>query len=165
MAKDYLLLLADREPLTWVLTAEQMAFPAGRARLAGQLAKQDRLFLYTTRGCFHNPTKDRGRIIGEATVTSTARTLDEPVVFGDHVFPLGCAINITGLVARDYGPELATLVARMHLFPDSNTWSARLRRVLAPLDEHDAALLHEELSTLLGDPATHRDSYLYHKPA
>jgi hypothetical protein len=137
-----------------------MAFPPGRSRLVSRLAKGDRLFLYTTRGCFRNPTRDRGRVIGEATVTSPVVTLEKPVVFGDRSFPLGCTLSLAGLAARDAGPELRALVDRLHVFPDPKTWSVRLRRVLVPLDKHDAGLLHRELAPSMRPAADHLHDYV-----
>jgi hypothetical protein len=159
VAKDYLLLISDREPLAWVLKERRMAFPTGRSRLVSQLAEGDRLFVYTTRGCFRNPTRDRGRVIGETTVTSPVVALDEPVVFGDRSFGLGCNLHPTGLAPRGAGPELRALVDRMHVFPDPKTWSVRLRQVLVPLDKHDAGLLHRELEPLMQSLETHMADY------
>lgn len=148
VAADYLLVIGDREPLAWILSEGLMAFPAHRSREAGQVSQGDRLFLYTTRGCFHSPGRDRGRVIGEATVTSPVRSLKEPVEFGEHAFPLGCSLDITGLVPRDEGPEMIEMVDELNLFPSSDpkSWGVRLRRVLAPLDKHDAAVLHRKLT-------------------
>ena len=106
---DFLLIIGDREPLAWILTEQRMAFPSHRSRDAGQLAKGDRLFLYTTRGCFHSPGRGRGRIIGEAAATSEIATLKEPVRFGERSFPTGCSLDIAGLVPRGEGPEMIGL--------------------------------------------------------
>jgi hypothetical protein len=57
-----------------------MAFPSYRAREVAPLRVGDPLFLYTTRGCFHSPKRDRGRVIGIAEATSAAEQLDAPVV-------------------------------------------------------------------------------------
>jgi hypothetical protein len=146
VTKDYLLVIGDREPLAWVLTEERMAFPAGRSRLASDLTTGDRFFLYTTRGCFRNPTRDRGRVIGEATVTRPVTMFDTPIEFGDRSFPLGCSLELKGLVPRGTGPELHVLVNAMHLFPDPKSWSVRLRQVLVPIDAHDADLLDSQLA-------------------
>lgn len=164
MATDFLLLIGDHEPLVWVLTNERMAFPAARAYLVSQLSPDDRLFLYSTRGCFHNPTRDRGRVIGEATVRSTVATLEEPVKFGDKAYPLGCRLKIIGLAARGEGIELGTMTDRLNLFPDSRTWSARLRPVLVAIDRHDAALIHEQLIHVMHRPEVHRAGYLRRTP-
>ncbi len=83
---SYLLVIGDREALGWILTTGRMAFPsAGRAEVAA-LKPGDELFLYTTRGCFKNPTRDRGRIIATARVTSPVEHLDKPVHFADRDF-------------------------------------------------------------------------------
>lgn len=148
-------MIADREPLAWILTDERMAFPRHY-----ELVEDDRLFLYTTRGCFRSPGRDRGRLVGEARVTRSLKPLPQPVVFGDRAFPFGCDLRITGLVSRGTGPELRDMVGRLHLFPDPQTWSARLRRVLVALDTHDAALLHNELAPLMQELLVNRDGYI-----
>ena len=149
-------MIGDSEPLAWILAAERMAFSRSRSHLA----EGDRLFLYATRGCFHNPTRDRGRVIGEARVAGSVKVLPEPVVFGDKAFPFGCDLQITGLAAWDAGPELRDMVGRLHRFPDPQTWSAQLRRVLVPLDAHDAAIVHSELAPLMKALPLNRAGYL-----
>jgi hypothetical protein len=156
VAKDFLLMIADREPLAWILTDERMAF----SRSPSQLAEGDRLFLYATRSCFHRPSRDRGRVIGEAKVAGSVKLLPEPVVFGDKAYPFGCDLQITGLAARDKGPELRGMVSKLHVFPDPQTWSVRLRRVLVPLDAHDAAIVHSELAPLMKALLINRAGYL-----
>ncbi len=159
---DFLLIIGDREPLAWILTDGMMAFPAHRNRDAAQVSQGDRLFLYTTRGCFHSPGRDRGRVIGEATVTSAVSSLKEPVQFGEHSYSLGCSLDITGLAPRDKGPEMIGVVNDLHLFPNANpkSWGVRLRRVLAPIDKHDAGVLHKQLSRVMRPVEQSRPGYL-----
>jgi hypothetical protein len=159
MGKNFLLVISDREPLAWILATSRMAFSAGRISLAGQLSVDDRLFLYTTRGCFHNPTRDRGRVIGEATVASEVKPLPKPVDFGETSFPVGCDLIVMGLAAKGSGPVLADLVCKLNVFPDPRSWSARMRRVLVPLDPHDAELIRAELAALMLPPEVHRIDY------
>ncbi len=160
MSNDFLLVIADRAPLAWMLTEERMAFPAHRSREAAKLRADDRLFLYTTRGCFHYPMRDRGRVIGEAIVTSPASSLDVPVEFGERAFPLGCSVKITGLAHRGDGPEISTLVDKLNIFPNPTAWAIRLRRVLAPLDKHDAGVLHQTLAPLMHPLSESKGGYL-----
>jgi hypothetical protein len=157
---DFQQVIGDREPLAWILTQGRMAFPAHRVRETGGLSVGDRLFLYTTRGCFRQPHHHRGRVIGEAVVKSAASSLDEPVKFGDASFPLGCDLEITGLVPRGEGPDIAALVENLHMFPNPRGWMTRLRRVLVALDSHDAALLHRKLAPEMQPVGEHRDGYL-----
>lgn len=142
----YLLPLAAREPLEWVLREQRTALPRHRAGEAKKLNQGDRVFLYATRGCFGNPTRDRGRIIGLATVTNTASELDDPMRFAGREFPVGVGLRIERLARRREGVELAPLVKRLRTFPDPNSWSARMRRALVPLDDRDVALLEREVS-------------------
>jgi hypothetical protein len=141
----YLLPIADREPLAWILAEQRTAFSPASERKASRLEPGDALFLYATRGCFRNPTRDRGRVIGRAAVQAPARPLREPVCFGERVFALGIDLRIELLAPRLAGVELAPLVDRLHAFPDPASWSARMRRALIPLDGHDARLIQREL--------------------
>jgi hypothetical protein len=68
MACAYLMLIAERDALAWVIRSSRAAFPANRSTDAQQLSPGDVLLLYTTRGCYHNPSRDRGRVIGEAEI-------------------------------------------------------------------------------------------------
>jgi hypothetical protein len=141
----YLLPIADEEPLIWILAQQRTAFPAARTTDARQLRRGDRLFLYSTRGCFRNPTRDRGRIIGVGHVTGASRELDEPVRFGGREFPIGVNLQIESLAPRRQGVELAPLVDHLDAFPDPRSWSARMRRALVPIPVGDAVQLEREL--------------------
>ncbi|MEV0691564.1 hypothetical protein [Streptomyces sp. NPDC050388] len=127
----HLIIISDREPLAWVLRTQRMAFPAGRA-VTGLPAEGDRVLLYTTRGCYWNPTRDRGRIMGLAVVTSSVEMLPEPVVFGERRFTSGCTLRFEGLAPMREGLVLAELVPRLEAFPDPRSWSVRMRRASLP---------------------------------
>ncbi|MEU5308786.1 hypothetical protein [Streptomyces sp. NPDC021562] len=144
----HLVIISDREPLAWVLRTQRMAFPAGRA--SGLPAEGDQALLYTTRGCYRNPTRDRGRVMGLAVVTSPVETLPEPVVFGERRFTSGCSLRVEGLAPVRGGVLLADLVPRLEVFPDERSWSARIRRASLRLPSADAELLTRELRPLLG---------------
>lgn len=144
----YLLPIADREPLAWILSEQRTAFPAHRAAEARRLAPADRLFLYATRGCFRDPTRDRGRVIASARVLEAAIELHEPAVFGGRSYPIGVRLEVESLASRADGVELAPLVHGLHAFPDPRSWSARMRRALVPLDQHDADLIAGRLAAV-----------------
>jgi hypothetical protein len=145
----HLLIISDREPLAWVLESQRMAFPAGRTRSSLSLRKGDEVLLYTTRGCFGNPTRDLGRVIGLATLTSEVSTLDEPVTFQERRFTEGCRLRIHGLTPFGEGVVLRDLVDHLQVFPEPRTWSVRMRRASLKLPETDAALIKRELQPLL----------------
>jgi hypothetical protein len=160
MSRNYLLVIGDAAALAWVLAEQRMAFPALRRSQAMALEIGDELLVYTTRGCFHNPRRDTGRVMALAEVATQVRDLAEPVVFGERRFTSGCALDIQGLAALREGVELSPLVTELHAFPDARTWSAQLRRPLVPLDEHDVSLLRRQLTTLLEPLDHHLASYL-----
>ncbi|MGQ0467690.1 MAG: hypothetical protein ACT4QG_20525 [Sporichthyaceae bacterium] len=145
----YLLVIGDRAALGWILSSEQMAFPPTSRSEVRELNVGDQLLVYTTRGCFGNPTRDRGRVIGTAVVMSPVRNLQDPVVFGARTFPQGCGISVTGLVAMRDGVVLADHVARLAAFPNPKSWAVRLRRPLLRLPDGDARFLTREVEPML----------------
>lgn len=155
----HLIILGDRDAVRWVLRNERMAFEAHRRNDATRLAVDDTLFLYTTRKCFHNPTRDRGRVVGRAVVTSPVQPLKESVVVMGREFVLGCTFDLIGLAPRHEGVVLADLVPRLDAFPIKDAWAARMRRPLLTLPPHDAALLEQELARLIREPSSTVASY------
>lgn len=137
-----------------------MAFASHRLAEAAKSAPGDSFLIYTTRGCFHNPTRDRGRVIGEATVASAIERLAEPVEIAGRTFTLGCDLEVRSLAPFRTGVELAPLVPHLGAFPEPATWSVRLRRTIMPLPPADARLLRDHLRPLASDPAEHLDDYL-----
>ena len=160
MTRNYLLVIGEAAALAWVLAEQRMAFPAMRRSQAMALEPGDELLVYTTRGCFHNPTRDVGRVMALTGVTTHVRDLAEPVVFGERRYTSGCALDIQGVAALREGVELSPLVPELHVFPDAKSWSVQLRRPLVPLDAHDASLLRHRLIALLEPPDRHLESYL-----
>ncbi|WP_406259484.1 hypothetical protein OIA45_13445 [Streptomyces chartreusis] len=159
MPPAYLLIIGDRAALSWVITEQRMAFPAGRSKGARALAEGEEVFLNATRGCFRNPTRDLGRVIGRATITSPVRVLDEPVVFNERSATEGCRVKVSGLAPFREGLVLRDLVPRLSVFPDSATWSVRMRRASLTLPPADAELVRTELEPLLRSYGETREGY------
>jgi hypothetical protein len=160
MSRSYLLVIGDAAPLAWVLGEQRMVFPALRRSQAAALAIGDELFIYTTRGCFHSPTRDRSRVMGLALVRSDVHDLAEPVVFSERQYTSGCRLDIKGVAPLREGVELSLLVPQLHAFPDARAWSIRLRQTLVRLDKHDASLLKRQLSPLLKPLHSQLDAYI-----
>src|SRR5262249_25218249 len=136
--------------------------PERRGRSATLLKPSDNLLIYTTRGCFRNPGRDRGRVIGHATADSTVTVLKEPIEFGDRTFPLGCSLKLHALTSYGAGVEMAQHVTRMHAFPNPRVWSAYLRRTLVALDGHDFDLLLTALRQIAAPPGSVVADYVAH---
>lgn len=158
----YLLILGEREAVAWVLRESRMAFPPTNRREVDRLTVGDELFLLTTRGCWHNPTRDRTRVIGRAWVTSPVETYAKPVSIAGRDFTRGCAIEVESLTPYLEGVELARLLPRLAAFPDkrAGAWSIRLRRPLLALPATDADLLRSELAGAATTPTAVVGEYL-----
>jgi len=156
----YLLILGEREAVAWVLRESRMAFPPTSRSEVNRLRAGDDLFVLTTRGCWHNPTRDRTKIIGTAEVTSHVIAYEKPVTIAGRDFTRGCDIRLRSLTPYLTGVELAPLVPRLDAFPDIKSWSIRLRRPLLELSASDAALLERELGGVAREPASVIPGYL-----
>ena len=160
MPTSHLLIVGERAALAWMLEEQRTAFPAHRAKDASVLRVDDELLLYATRGCFHNPGKHRGRVVGRAMVTARPAELDKPVTFAGRDFPLGCTFELLELAPLHRGVELAPLVPALESFPSKTGWATRLRRTLMTVSAADAALLRRELRKVTGEPARTIGPYL-----
>jgi hypothetical protein len=149
---SYLLIIADREALGWIVSARRMAFRNAARSEVRSLKNGDELFLYTTRRAFKNPSRDRGRIIGTAYVKSEVVRLRHPVSFGGREYPVGCTLGVGPLARFGSGVELPPLVPELEAFAGAgDMWSVWLRRPLVRLTERDAERLHRELDKVIKD--------------
>lgn len=159
MAAAYILVLSDRDAVAWVIREQRMAFPPRRLAQVQRLQPGDSLFLYSTRGAFRNPTRDRGRVFGEAEVTTAVTVLDKPVKLAGREFTSGCSLELRTLAPMREGAELAPLISQLSVFPDVRSWAMRLRRPLVPLAAGDAKILRTALKDSAHQPAAVVDSY------
>jgi hypothetical protein len=154
----FLLLLGTPEGLAYVLRERQMAFPPIRHI---QLEVGDQVLLYTTRGVFRNPPRDRGRVVGTAEVASPVTSLTSQRQIGGRVYTSGCELKITGLAPLGKGVELAGIVERLQVFqPYPHAWSVRLRRSILPLPSQDVDVIMALLEPTLLDPSETAGPYL-----
>lgn len=159
MPETHLMIISNRNALSWVVTEQRMAFPAGRSRLAQSVREGDEVLLYTTRGCFGNPTRDRGRLMGCATVSSPVQVLSDPLHLGERFFPEGCALDIRALADWRGGLVLSDLIPMLEVFPDPRAWSVRMRRAVLRLPVTDAKLLQVAIAPLLRPYPVMVDAY------
>jgi hypothetical protein len=162
MSASYLLVIGEREALAWILRESRMAFPATTRREVDRLCVGDKLFLLTTRGCFHNPGRDRTRVIGRATVTSDVAPLDPVPHIAGRDFPRGCDLAIHTLTPYLEGVELASLVPRLETFAGTAAWGMRLRRPLVFLSTGDRDLIGASVSRWEQPPSAVVSDYLSH---
>lgn len=157
----HLAVLGDRVALGWVLANQRIAFPEPRYRSQFRsFVSGDRLYLYTTRGCFKNPTRDKGRIIGVATVTADMATSDEPLVIGDRTLPFEAQVRVESLAPFGEGIDVALMAGSLSCFPKPANWSVYLRRSVVPLTTADARLIDRQLKVVAGSREGNMDGYM-----
>jgi hypothetical protein len=161
---DYILPIADRDPLGWIISNQRTAVGAHRRREAEALEPRDRLFLYTTRGCFRNPTRDRSRIVGVARVLGRAQVRKDAVQFVGHVYEVEIPLRIESLAPYRTGVDFADLIGRLDSFPNRRAWPAYLRRALVPITSRDADLLASRLSHVAVPYREAKGSYAQKEP-
>jgi hypothetical protein len=160
MPADYLLVIGEREALAWILKERRMAFPGTTRREVDSLAVGDRLFLTTTRRCFHNPTRDATRVIATANVLSAVTLLETPLEIAGREFTRECEPSIEALAPYLEGVELAPLVEKLDAFAGAGAWGMRLRRPLVGIPAADARLLKQRLESVCLDPESSQQTYL-----
>lgn len=144
-----MLIIGDREALGWILMSGQTAFRDALRPELQAIAAGDLFYLYTTRGCFKNPGRDRGRVIGTAKVLSAISKREQPILFGDRMYSVGCKLHIDRLVPMHQGVELAPLAESLDtLSRFGQNWAAGLRRPIVPLSPLDASRLDDLLLPL-----------------
>ena len=158
-AADYIVVLSNCDAIAWVVQERRLAFPPRRIADARQLAPGDRVFLYATRGAFKNSRHDRGRIFGEAEITTPVTVLEHPVEIAGREFTRGCGLKLCSLAPMRDGTELAPLVSELSVFPDQDAWGVRLRRSLLRIASSDATILRTALQGSANQPATTIETY------
>lgn len=156
----HIAVLGDRKALAWVLESQRIAFPEPRYHhLFPSFTTGDVLYLYTTRGCFKNPTRDKGRIIGIATVAGDLARNPHPVAFGGRDLPYEAPLRVESLTKAGEGVDLSEHAADLSCFPKPDRWSVYLRRSVLAVSEKDAKLLDRLLKPLAGRLGDHLSGY------
>jgi hypothetical protein len=144
--RSHLIILGDRDAIAWVVSERRMAFTRDRAAAAAAAVSEgDELLLYATRGAFHNPTRDRGRVFGRATASGGVAELPRPVPLVGRQFSHGLELELKSLAPPRLGVDIAELIPRLSSFPNKRGWAMSLRRPLLTLTSEDARLLRRRL--------------------
>jgi hypothetical protein len=159
--RSHLIILGDRDAIAWVVSHRRMAFTADRAAAASAaISEGDELLLYATRGAFHNPTRDRGRVFGRGVASSAVAPLRKPVPLLGREFTHGFEFELQSLAPPRLGVEIAELIPRLSSFPNKTGWAVSLRRPQLTLTGEDARLIRKRLEKDAGDLADAIERYL-----
>ncbi|SCG36082.1 hypothetical protein GA0070619_0287 [Micromonospora zamorensis] len=156
LTKDsYLAILSEREAIRWVLTNNKLAFTSAAShKEAKALKPMDEMFLYVTRGAWHNPKRHRGQIVGYASATSRQLQFAEPLWIQGRVFLTYVDIRVERLVGLHQGLDLQPLAKELEAFPKPLAWYTYLRRSLLPLTKADATTLRRLIPGYADAPAS-----------
>ena len=159
--RSHLIILGDRDAIAWVVSEQRMAFTRERAAAAeAAISRGDELLLYSTRGAFHNPTRDRGRVFGRAIASGIVGELPRPVLLLGRQFTHGFEFELKSLAPPRLGVGLADLIPRLSSFPNKRGWAMSLRRPLLTLTSEDALLLRRRLEPETAGVSEAVESYL-----
>lgn len=118
--------------MEWVITHGLMAVGA---RVRSLPEPDDRLVLYTSRGAFHNPTRDRAQVIGLGIATSEPR--NRQVVVAGRRYERSFGLEIARISEPRQGLDFASLVPRLDFITKKSSWGGALRRPVVRISEKD----------------------------
>lgn len=130
---NWIFVVGEQVALDWVLRNERMAFRPG-VRLA-QLAREDRVAVYATRSCWHNPTRDRAQIQAIGFVDGDVVHREQEV--GGMQMGSYCNLVLRISLPERQGVPFHELVGRLNLTKGRKHWGPVLRRSLVPLADED----------------------------
>lgn len=162
---SFIVILNEREAIRWVLTHHQIAFTAAAARREARALKPgDELFLYITRGAWHNPTRHRGQIVGSATLTTNVSAFDRPLEIARHQFITYAGIRITHLTKLQHGLDLSETAHELEAIKQPKAWYMYLRRSLLSINEVDAATIARLMPRSTDEASSVLSSYFDTRP-
>jgi hypothetical protein len=122
-----------------------MAFGTGQDGRASRIRRGDKLFLYTSRAAFNNPTRDESQLLGLATARTAVARLSRPVVIADRQFVVGCKLHLQVVLPLRRALPFRPLVDRLSFVARKDAWSAYMRSSLIRLPTGDAHVLERAL--------------------
>jgi len=118
--------------MEWVIDHGRMAVGS---RVKSLPERGDRLVLYASRGAFHNPTRDRARVIGLGITKSAPQ--NRPVVVAGSPYERSFGIEVDQLAEPREGLDFVSLVPRLDFIVKKESWGGALRRPVVRINERD----------------------------
>jgi hypothetical protein len=151
-ARNWIIVLAGREAVHWVLAEGKMGFVASRRREVGRLTQGDGVFLYATKGTLGA----EGILFASGHATSGVAPVDVPYKIAKRDVDLECDLVMDGVAEPGAGVAIAELVPQLRLFAgygQPSSWRALLQRPLVSLhDPTDPEIINGVLEPLLRPP-------------
>lgn len=125
-------MLGNRTAMEWVIDRGRMAV-GPRVRTLPAIG--DRLVLYTSRGAFHNPTRDRAQILALGVTSSEPD--NRRVVVAGAAYARSFAIDIDVMAEPRRGLDFLPLVPRLDFIHNRASWGGALRRPVVHIGDKD----------------------------
>lgn len=144
----WIFVIGERDALRWVLERERMAF---RSHVhTDALAEGDDVVIYATRGCWHNPTRDRSQIVAIGTLAGPVAA--GPITVAGERMARSCPLALTAILPDRNGVPFERLVDRLRMTNGKTHWGLVMRRTIVPLCAADhrtivAAVVRRERET------------------
>jgi hypothetical protein len=131
--------------LRWVIEHQQMLFADHQQRRLSTMRAGDRAVLYTSRGAFHNPTRDEARLVGLATVKARPSQPQSSTAFGVREFTWACPIDLDLMLPERTGASVRALVPELDMVKKPHAWSSYFRQSPISIGEDDFARMAEAI--------------------
>lgn len=138
---SWLFVIADRAALHWVLSQQRMAFRS-HVHTHG-LTVGDDVVVYATRGCWHNPTRDRAQVAAIGKIASSVK--ERPIDVAGEGLARHCRLRLEIVLPEREGFPFSDLVDRLRLTRGRSHWGPLLRRTIVALDPGDFALIRDAI--------------------
>jgi hypothetical protein len=142
--KYWVWVFGEIEGLRWVQEHSTMAFTDGSTKKLTHMHEGDRAVLYVTKGAHHNPTRDVSRLVGLATVVDRPQLL-HPVEIAGRPFSWFCPIETDVVLPDRTGPVVSSLIARLELVRNQNSWGGYFRRSPIQISHKDFEVFERAL--------------------
>jgi hypothetical protein len=133
----WIIVIGEQAALEWVLASERMGFRD--TTYVPHIDVGDRFALYTTRGAFHNPTRDESQIVALGEFASKVQ--HRAVKIDDCLYPRSCKLHISAQLEPRHGLPFRPLVSQLNFIQSKHGWAATMRRTLVSLGPADYATI------------------------
>jgi hypothetical protein len=138
----WIFVIGERNALHWVLAEQRMAF---REHVnTDRLKPGDSIVVYATRGCWHNPTRDRGQVAAVGTIASPV--VPSSVDVSGEIMPYSCRLALEVVLPERHGVPFDTLVTRLPLTRSRTHWGPLLRHTIVKLSAMDIKVIQSAVA-------------------
>jgi hypothetical protein len=142
----WLVVLAEKEAIRWVLDNGRMAFSEGLCSRAAAMDEGDPIVLSVARGAYHNPTRDQSHILGIARAASRTRRLRTPLELAGRSFSCVLDLSFDLILEERVGTPFKPLVSNLLFIRRPEVWGHYLRAGLVRITKRDVSTFERAIA-------------------